>query len=617
MRSGLMERIFCVAVSVFLMMSCGGGSDGTEPNPSDAADTTPPSVQLTSPTNGQTVLGVITIAATATDDAAIDRVLFYINDALIYTVTTQPYQYRWDTTPYADSTMITMYAEAFDSTGNSGRSTEITVTVDNQVEDNVAPASVSDLTVAQTFTSAVRLTWTAPGDDGSDGAAANYDVRYSTNPITASNWMNAIPCTGLPIPQSAGSSQSYLVQGLSADTSYYFALQSSDDSGNVSGLSNVASGSTNPPLFYGRADYTLCNYPVDAMNVIAADLNNDGFSDLAVSPVGDYGGSWQIAVLINQGDGTFTAPSRYSADIFPDSLSAADINGDGNLDLVVACHRVSGSPDSIAVLINQGAGTFGTPTLITYSIGRGSKHITTPDIDNDGDPDVVVTNGGYYSDPDSSVSLFLNDGSGALSAEINYPVGEYAWMTAVADVDGDGDKDFVTACYNQEMVWLMRNKGDSTFDLPVNLYSLTNGNHSTFVVATDFDGDGHVDIAATNDYPDTIAFLRNDGRGNFAQAVNYDVGEYPLSIEVVDYNLDGKPDILTCDHSRAGGGGGDISLLLNRGNGSFDPFQTFSLEPAILTDFAAADFDGDGDHDIAVAFYDGTWVSVFFNSQTP
>jgi hypothetical protein len=617
MKSGLMEKIFCVSASVFLMMSCGGGGDGTEPNPGDGDDNTPPSVQLTSPTNGQTVSGVFTIAASATDDTSIDRVLFHINNALMYTASNQPYQYEWDTTSYADSMEITMYAEAFDSTGNSGRSTMITVTVDNQTVDNVAPASVSDLTVAQTFSRAVRLTWTAPGDDGNNGVAASYDVRYSTIPITISNWMNAIRCTGLPIPQPVGSSQSYLVQGLSADTSYYFALQSSDDAGNTSGLSNVARSSASPQLFSGRTDYSLCNYQVKDMNVIAADLNNDGFSDLVVSPVADYGGSWQIAVLINRGDGTFTAPSRYTADTFPDSLSTADINGDDSLDLVIACHRVSGSPDSIAVLINQGTGTFGSPTLFTYSTGRGSKHITTPDINNDGYPDVVVTNGGYYSDPDSSVSLFLNDGSGALSAEVNYPVGDDAWMTAVADVDGDGDKDFVTACYNQEMVWLMRNRGDSTFDLPTNLYSSTIGNHSTYVVSADFDGNGHVDIAATNDYPDTVVFLRNEGGGNFDQAVNYDVGEYPLAMAVVDYNLDGNPDILSLDHSREGGVGGGISLLLNHGDGTFEPFQTFSLEPDILTDFTAADFDGDGFHDIAVTFYDGTRVSVFFNSEKP
>jgi hypothetical protein len=367
-------------------------------------------------------------------------------------------------------------------------------------------------------------------------------------------------------------------------------------------------------LFSGRTDYTLCNYPVVNMHVIAGDFNDDGFNDLAVSPVADYGGSWSIAVLLNQGDGTFSMPVRYAADIFPDSLGAADINGDGRLDLLVACHGVSGSPDSLAVLINQGAGVFASPILTTYQLGRGSRQVTAPDIDNDGDADVMVTNGGYYGDPDSSISLFFNDGSGGLSSEVNYPVGESARATAVADVDNDGDKDLVTACYDQEMVWLTRNRGDATFDLPVTVYSLSIGNHSTWVETADFDADGNVDIAAANDFPDTIASLLNSGGGNFPQAVNYGVGELPLAIEVADYNLDSHPDMLTCNHSNAGGVGGGVSLLLNNGDGTFASSRTYSLAPDVLTDFAASDFDGDGDPDIAVVFYHGTWVSVLFNA---
>jgi len=135
----------------------------------------------------------------------------------------------------------------------------------------------------------------------------------------------------LPSSVSGGFEQ----RGLSSYPLNYFAPQGIDDVGNVSGLSDLASGSSEAPLFSGRTDYTLCNYPPSRMHVIAGDFNNDGFSDLAVSPVGDFGGSWQIAVLLNQGDGTFAAPLRYSADTFPGSLSAADVNGDGSLDLVV------------------------------------------------------------------------------------------------------------------------------------------------------------------------------------------------------------------------------------------------------------------------------------------
>ena len=96
------------------------------------------------------------------------------------------------------------------------------------------------------------LQWTAPGDDGEDGQAFRYDLRYSLKPISAENFMYATPVSGLPRPARSGTHQSVTVAGLAANTEYYFALKSVDDAGNWSGLSNVAirsgSSSTSAPL---------------------------------------------------------------------------------------------------------------------------------------------------------------------------------------------------------------------------------------------------------------------------------------------------------------------------------------------------------------------------------
>jgi len=85
----------------------------------------------------------------------------------------------------------------------------------------------------------LRMSWTAPGDDGDVGTATRYEMRISTAPITAVNWTSAAVVPGLPTPRPSGTRQQTMVRGLSADTTYYLALRSVDDVGNWSALSNV------------------------------------------------------------------------------------------------------------------------------------------------------------------------------------------------------------------------------------------------------------------------------------------------------------------------------------------------------------------------------------------
>ena len=110
--------------------------------------------------------------------------------------------------------------------------------------DGTAPADVTDLATETVTTSSVALSWTAPGDDGATGTATTYDVRYSTSTITAGNWASATQATGEPSPSVAGSSETFTVTGLSEGTTYYFAIKTSDEVPNESGLSNVPSTAT-------------------------------------------------------------------------------------------------------------------------------------------------------------------------------------------------------------------------------------------------------------------------------------------------------------------------------------------------------------------------------------
>ena len=115
--------------------------------------------------------------------------------------------------------------------------------------DASAPAAISDLQVLNRHIKTATLRWTTPADVGSAGVGS-YDVRYSTSPITEGSWASASQATGEPAPAVPGVIQTFMVIGLSPQTTYYFAIKSSDvaEPANVSGISNVVSTETLPPV---------------------------------------------------------------------------------------------------------------------------------------------------------------------------------------------------------------------------------------------------------------------------------------------------------------------------------------------------------------------------------
>jgi hypothetical protein len=107
-------------------------------------------------------------------------------------------------------------------------------------DDAMAPATIISLGGSAVTATSVILSWTAPGDDGSAGTAAEYDLRFSHLAITDGNWSSATAVSGEPSPALAGTTQTLAVSNLQPDTIYYYAMKASDERANVSGLSNVA-----------------------------------------------------------------------------------------------------------------------------------------------------------------------------------------------------------------------------------------------------------------------------------------------------------------------------------------------------------------------------------------
>lgn len=151
--------------------------------------------------------------------------------------------------------------------------------------DIIPPNDITDLAVSNPSTSSLDISWTAPGDDDNVGTATSYDIRYSDSPINDGNWDSAVQVSNEPTPGPAGTNENMTVPGLLSNVTYYFAMKTSDEVPNVSGLSNVASGAT---LGAPQANYLVVNtlgaiLSPDSKEVIGITLQNSGPANITIS----------------------------------------------------------------------------------------------------------------------------------------------------------------------------------------------------------------------------------------------------------------------------------------------------------------------------------------------
>jgi hypothetical protein len=135
--------------------------------------------------------------------------------------------------------------------------------------DNTPPSAVTDLVASNPTAHSITLSWTAPGDNGSTGTAAQYNLRYSSAPITESNWGSTQGVAGLPNPKPAGSRESFEVTSLGAGITYYFALRTADKKPNWSSISNVADATTGTATYGWSNLGTGMSYEPYAPSVLA------------------------------------------------------------------------------------------------------------------------------------------------------------------------------------------------------------------------------------------------------------------------------------------------------------------------------------------------------------
>jgi uncharacterized protein (TIGR03437 family) len=333
--------------------------------------------------------------------------------------------------------------------------------------------------------------------------------------------------------------------------------------------------------------------------LVAADFNRDGRPDLAGTNLYEPAG---VSVSLNDGAGRFadwTQASRYPLDR-ADRLYTADINADGNPDLLVLRYRGSlSSPVYVTPLLGRGDGTFmqAADTYIGLADEVGlNVFMTTGDFNADGKLDFALSA--------NQVFVYLGQGNNTFTRRAAYTLGTPggaggSYEILAADFDGDGKLDLLTANGPSSTYSALFGTGDGTFvsrDVtPQGLPAAypTGGKGASDLTYGDFNGDGRAEVVIANSGTPVFAFLSPNADRTFtSRLVTPEYSGVLGPMQVGDFNKDGKLDLAyISSHS--------FVVMPGLGDGTF----SWSL----LTDagqypvgIAKGDFDGDGRLDLAL-----------------
>jgi hypothetical protein len=321
--------------------------------------------------------------------------------------------------------------------------------------------------------------------------------------------------------------------------------------------------------------------------VAIADFNGDHKPDLATA---DYYGM-RLSIFLGNGDGTFQPQSDQLKFLLsnPSAIAAADLNADGNIDLVVNDMN-NNIADAIAVLPGKGDGTF--PEKLGYRSGIIGSHtsIAIADFNEDQKWDISNSNAGG-----NSVTVVTGNGDETFSYPRAWGVGDGPFAVAVGDFNGDGKKDIVAVNVVDDTMSVLLGNGDGTFHSRPDADWFAGAS----AIAADFNLDGKVDLLTTGGVYPTLNLLLGQGDGTFQPRVDFDpIGVGPV---VGDFNRDGKPDFAVfsgCDSSCSTG---FVSVFLGNGDGTFKPHVDYAT-PIIANSLVTADFNLDGNPDLVVGF---------------
>jgi hypothetical protein len=338
-------------------------------------------------------------------------------------------------------------------------------------------------------------------------------------------------------------------------------------------------------------------------SIYVADFNGDGKLDIAaLAPYDIHNAFACLYIFLGKGDGTFQTGVQYST-VDPNhsneyqayGLAVGDLTGDGKPDIAVT------EGNGIAVLLNNGSGTFGTATYYDSGVAGLTTEIgiAIGDVNKDKKNDIVAT-----SSHSGDLVLFLNQGSGTFASKgsIGQTGAEMSWLVSMADINGDKKMDLVVADGVGE-IWTFYGKGNGTFTAgPVYPAQFWEQAPDSLVLA-DFNGDGVLDIfkpLEDHSWDGQVILGRSDGTFQTNAAYGWNANGYGNNLVTADFNGDGFPDLAYSGARSANLSQAGFEVMLGASHGVLgSPTYVSVINCGWPTAWiAAGDVNGDGKADV-------------------